>query len=77
MRIGVLCSRIRVEEKLIFAEMESRGIAFVRLNDGELLINEVNYTMEFRNIITPRGVNIPGRIIDYTLEVAQGKRSGV
>jgi len=76
MRIGVLCSRIRVEEKLIFAEMEARGIAYVRLND-DALINEVNYTMEYRNSITPTGVNIPARIIDYTHEVAQGKRSGV
>ena len=45
--------------------------------DGQLLINEVNYTMEFRNSITPTGVNIPGRIIDYTVEVAQGKRRGI
>jgi [lysine-biosynthesis-protein LysW]--L-2-aminoadipate ligase len=45
--------------------------------DGQLLINEVNYTMEFRNSITPTGVNIPGRIIDYTVEVAQGKRRGL
>jgi len=70
MRIGVLCSRIRVEEKLIFAEMEARRISHVRLN-------EANYTMEFRNSITPTGVNIPGRIIDYTHEVAQRKRSGI
>jgi hypothetical protein len=70
MHFGVLCSRARVEEKLIFAEMEARAIAYVRLN-------EVNYTMEYRNSIPPTRVNIPGRIIDYTHEVAQGKRSGV
>jgi [lysine-biosynthesis-protein LysW]--L-2-aminoadipate ligase len=35
--------------------------------DGRLLVNEVNYTMEFRNSIAPTGVDIPGRIIDYTL----------
>lgn len=40
--------------------------------DGRLLINEVNYTMEFRNSILPTGVNIPERIIDYTLAVGKG-----
>jgi [lysine-biosynthesis-protein LysW]---L-2-aminoadipate ligase len=39
---------------------------------GELLVNEVNYTMEFRNSIAPTGVNIPGRIVDYTLAAARG-----
>lgn len=37
--------------------------------DGQLLVNEVNYTMEFRNSIEPTGVDIPGRIIDYVLHV--------
>ncbi len=39
--------------------------------DGRLLVNEVNYTMEFRNSIAPTGVDIPARIIDYTLDVAR------
>jgi [lysine-biosynthesis-protein LysW]--L-2-aminoadipate ligase len=39
--------------------------------DGSLSINEVNYTMEFRNSIQPTGVNIPGRIIDYVLQVGE------
>lgn len=39
--------------------------------EGRLLVNEVNYTMEFRNSIDTTGVNIPGRIVDYTLEVAR------
>ncbi len=37
---------------------------------GRLLVSEVNHTPEFRNSIAPTGVDIPGRIIDYTLEVA-------
>lgn len=40
-------------------------------NDGRLLVNEVNYTMEFRNSIDTTGVNIPGRIIDYVVSVAR------
>jgi [lysine-biosynthesis-protein LysW]---L-2-aminoadipate ligase len=35
-----------------------------------LLVNEVNYTMEFRNSIDVTGVNIPGRVVDYALGVA-------
>ncbi len=36
-----------------------------------LLVNEVNYTMEFRNSIAPTGVNIPGRMVDFCLRVAK------
>jgi [lysine-biosynthesis-protein LysW]--L-2-aminoadipate ligase len=36
-----------------------------------LLVNEVNYTMEFRNSIDVTGVNIPGRVVDYALGVAK------
>jgi [lysine-biosynthesis-protein LysW]--L-2-aminoadipate ligase len=38
------------------------------------VVNEVNYTMEFKNSIAPTGVNIPGKIVDYVLRVA-GERS--
>jgi len=41
--------------------------------DGHLLVNEVNYTMEFRNSIAPTGVNIPAKIVDYVVEVAEGR----
>jgi len=45
------------------------------LEDPErgLLINEVNHTMEFRNSIAPTGVDIPGAIVDYALQVAGEK----
>jgi [lysine-biosynthesis-protein LysW]--L-2-aminoadipate ligase len=39
-----------------------------------LLVNEVNYTMEFRNSIDTTGVNIPAKMIDYVLEVARAAR---
>ena len=42
--------------------------------DGNWSVNEVNYTMEFRNSIKPTGVNIPGKIIDYVLEVGGRNR---
>ena len=48
------------------------AIDLVETGDG-LLVIEVNYTMEFRNSIAPTGVNIPGRIVDFTLQVGEGR----
>ena len=39
---------------------------------GGLLVNEVNYTMEFRNSIDTTGVDIPAKVVDYVLGVAAG-----
>jgi [lysine-biosynthesis-protein LysW]--L-2-aminoadipate ligase len=38
--------------------------------DRGLLVNEINHTMEFRNSIAPTGVDIPGRVADYALNIA-------
>ncbi len=38
--------------------------------DG-LTVNEVNYTMEFRNSIDTTGVNIPAKVVDYVREVGR------
>ena len=38
--------------------------------DG-LMVNEVNYTMEFRNSIDTTGVNIPTKVVDYVREVGR------
>lgn len=39
MRVGVLCSRIRVEEKLLFDELTARGVDFDKLDDRELIFD--------------------------------------
>ena len=39
-------------------------------SDEGLLVNEVNYTMEFRNSIDTTGVNIPDKVIDYVISCA-------
>jgi [lysine-biosynthesis-protein LysW]--L-2-aminoadipate ligase len=39
---------------------------------GGLMVNEVNYTMEFRNSIDTTGVDIPAKVVDYVLEVGRG-----
>jgi [lysine-biosynthesis-protein LysW]---L-2-aminoadipate ligase len=52
------------------------GVVAVDLLESErgLLVNEVNYTMEFRNSIETTGVNIPAKIVEYVLQ--QGERAG-
>lgn len=35
--------------------------------DGELLVNEINHTMEFRNSSTPTGVDIAGAVAQFAL----------
>jgi len=39
MRVGVLCSRIRVEEKLLFEALTARGVAYEKLDDRTLVFN--------------------------------------
>ena len=39
MRIGVLCSRIRVEEKLLLQEIERRGLEYVRIDDDDVVFD--------------------------------------
>ena len=40
-------------------------------SDEGLQVIEVNYTMEFRNSIDTTGVDIPGKIVDYVLQVGR------
>lgn len=49
------------------------AIDLVETADGGFSVIEVNYTMEFRNSVEPTGVNIPGRIVDFTLALAEGR----
>ncbi len=41
--------------------------------DDGFIVNEVNYTMEFRNSIDTTGVNIPEKVVDYVLAVGRGE----
>jgi [lysine-biosynthesis-protein LysW]--L-2-aminoadipate ligase len=60
---------------LASAEAVGGGILAVDIletKDGQFLVNEINHTTEFRNSIHTTGVDIPGRIVDYVVEVARG-----
>jgi [lysine-biosynthesis-protein LysW]--L-2-aminoadipate ligase len=47
------------------------AIDLLETNGGQLLVSEINHTMEFRNSIEPTGVNIPARIIDALIRRAR------
>lgn len=51
------------------------GIVAVDLfeTDDGFIVNEVNYTMEFRNSIDTTGVNISEKVVDYVLSVGRGE----
>lgn len=61
------------EISLAAARAVGGGILAVDLfetKDG-LMVNEVNYTMEFKNSIDTTGVNIPGKVVDHILAEAR------
>ena len=61
------------EISLNAAEAVGGGIVAVDLfeSDHGLLVNEVNYTMEFRNSIDTTGVDIPRVVADYIVGLAR------
>ncbi len=61
------------------AQVVGGGVVAVDLledREGRLLVSEVNHTPEFRNSIETTGVNIPGKIAQYIVEVAMKSKSG-
>ena len=61
------------EVSLAAAEAVGGGIVAIDLFEsaGGLLVNEVNYTMEFRNSIDTTGVDIPRVVADYIVGLAK------
>jgi [lysine-biosynthesis-protein LysW]--L-2-aminoadipate ligase len=58
MRVGVLCSRIRIEEKLLFDELESRGVAYDKLDDRTLVFNLHDLSpLQHYDVILERSIN--------------------
>ena len=58
MRVGVLCSRIRVEEKLLFEAFKNRGVEFEKLDDRTLVFDLHNPArFQQYDIILERSVN--------------------
>ena len=79
--VGSTPSRIAIQPDgyhvwAAFEDGDEGGVVAIDLfeTDRGLLVNEVNYTMEFRNSIDTTGVNIPSRIVDYVIEVGIAAR---
>ena len=75
---GALASKCEVTDdvaqiSVAAAEAVGGGIVAVDLFEGDdgLLVNEVNYTMEFRNSIDTTGIDIPAVVADYVIEHAR------
>jgi [lysine-biosynthesis-protein LysW]--L-2-aminoadipate ligase len=49
------------------------AVDLLETQDGRLVVNEVNHTMEFRNSIDTTGVNIPAVVVDYVVKVGRGE----
>ncbi len=51
------------------------GIVAIDIFETEkgFVVNEVNYTMEYKNSINTTGVNIPKKMVEYILRVAEEK----
>ena len=56
MRIGILCSRIRAEEKLIFEAIERRGLSYDLLDDRELVLDMQRRCLDY-DVILERCIN--------------------
>jgi [lysine-biosynthesis-protein LysW]--L-2-aminoadipate ligase len=70
MRLGVLCSRIRVEEKLLLSELDRRGVQYERIDDGDLVLDLQSRDFPF-DVVLERSISF-GRSL-YTLQVLEAR----
>ena len=47
------------------------AIDLLESRDGNLLVSEINHTMEFRNSIATTGIDIPGLMVEYVMSVGR------
>ena len=78
---GAVASKCEVtkeiaEMSVAAAKAVGGGVVAIDLfetEENELMVNEVNYTMEFKNSIATTGVDIPKLVVDYILQVGRGE----
>jgi [lysine-biosynthesis-protein LysW]---L-2-aminoadipate ligase len=66
MKIGMLLSRVRVEEKMLFEEFRQRGVEFDRLEDGEI-IYDLHHKPFHYDVILERNISHYSTL--YTLKI--------
>ena len=81
--------RASVEQRPVTAELQdlcrSASVAVgggvlamdVFETEEDLILNEINHTMELRYSIEPTGVDIAGKVVDYALALAEQRRRKV
>ncbi len=70
-RLGVLCSRIRLEEKLIFRALEERGVEYDRLDERRLALQlQANGLVEKYDLIWCRSISHSRAL--YALSILNG-----
>ncbi len=57
MKIGVLCSRVRLEEKLLFAALRKRGIDFDRLDPRSMILHPRGNGVEEYDLVLVRCIS--------------------
>lgn len=73
---ATVCPVTEELESLALAAARAVGGGILALDlfetPGGLVVNEINYTMEFRNSVKPTGVDIPARIVDHVIRRGSG-----
>lgn len=71
MRVGILCSRVRVEEKLLFTAFENLGITPERLDERMMAVRVGEYAPPF-DVILERSVSTSAGLVATQLFEAAG-----
>jgi len=69
-RLAVVTSRLRAEERLLFTELEHRGVDFTRLDDGKLQLSLAEATQPF-DLVWNRSLAF-GRTL-YTVRILESQ----
>lgn len=74
MKVGILCSRVRVEEKLLFAAFEALGVVPRRLDEREIAARIGDYAPDL-DIVLERSVSTGAGLMAVQLFEAAGIRT--
>jgi [lysine-biosynthesis-protein LysW]--L-2-aminoadipate ligase len=73
-RVGILCSRVRVEEKLLFEAFEALGVTPARLDEREIVARVGEYAPEL-DVLLERSVSTSAGLYAVQLFEAAGVRT--
>jgi [lysine-biosynthesis-protein LysW]--L-2-aminoadipate ligase len=73
MRIGILCSRVRVEEKLLFDAFEDLGVSVTRLDEREIAARVGEYAPEV-DVVLERSISTSAGLVASLLLESAGVR---